>query len=150
MTLCVMLRFDPEFGLREATLAFQLSRMRVIDEIKSQIKSKHLCFIDFLEGATKHMDACCSLIDSVLFHSWLTRVTATCAALMRVACVKRMPTNDMLNASNKRTAADLFASLKQRKGAYESFLETHHEYCKLNDDPIGMPPVKVYTQCPQQ
>lgn len=68
-------RFDPDFGVREATLIFQASHMYVIDEIKSRIKSNTLSFVDFLEGEGEYVSAlpspasCCTVADLALLQT---------------------------------------------------------------------------------
>ena len=99
--------------MREAALIFQFSRMGVVDEIKSRMKMSTLCFVDFLEG------------------------------MLRVACRKRMPTQEMLDVAGKRRASLFFAAFKEKPGGYDRFLENHREHCILKSDPIGQPPVKA-------
>ena len=63
--------YDAEFTRREAARAFTRARMRVTDELKHRNKLIQLSFVDFLE------------------------------ALLRVACVKRMPTDEQMAKVSK-------------------------------------------------
>ena len=105
--------FDRDFTPREATLAFQWARMRVVDEIKGRSRMMNICFIDFLE------------------------------ALLRVALEKKLPTPDMLRKLNpsRRTAGEYFLELRRMpEDEYDDFLDRHTQSTIMSADKVGMRP----------
>jgi len=101
--------FDSDFTPRDATLAFQSSRMRVVDEIKARVRLLNISFIDFFE------------------------------AMLRVAMSKKLPTPEMLRKAGRRTAGEYYLELTNAPGpVYAAFLQQHIDNGVMTGNVVGM------------
>ena len=89
-------------------MCFVRARMRVVDEIKSRAKLLHLSFIDFLE------------------------------ALLRVATLKRMPTDEQMAIAGAPSAGVFFLRM-HGQAEYKRFLQQHKEHCAATGLEMGQP-----------
>lgn len=99
---------DEEFTMREASLAFSWARMRVIDEnaADSRAKLENLSFEDFLD------------------------------ALVRVATMKALPSEDELAEAGAPDAGLFLLDLRKRSEDKQAWLEAH---ARRWDEPLPMP-----------
>ena len=100
--------YDSEFRPLQAAQAFARARMRTADEIKDRHKLLHLSFVDFLE------------------------------ALVRIAVMKRMPTDEMIARAGTKTVGEFFAKLRGAGMAeHKKFVTQHKEHCVAVNDEVG-------------